>query len=144
MIAVWLTCVKTETAVKYKLFNDFKRIIPLYSEDKSSVFVQRFQRFLKGREEISSRNPLLGNPPVGLFRARCDSLPAGRDRKNNRTAREVTVETRAARLQEMEEMAAEMLATAHKLPPSQERHEILSEIEKMRARIDGLKAKSKT
>jgi hypothetical protein len=51
------------------------------------------------------------------------------------------VETRAARLQVMEEMAAELLATARKLPPSQERHEILKEIGKMRARIAALKAK---
>jgi hypothetical protein len=54
------------------------------------------------------------------------------------------VETRAATLQEMEEMAAEMLATARKLPPSQERHDIIKEIGQIRARIDGLKAKRKS
>jgi hypothetical protein len=48
---------------------------------------------------------------------------------------------RAARLQELEEMAAELLATARKLPPSQERHEIFQEIGKIRAQIDALKAK---
>jgi hypothetical protein len=50
---------------------------------------------------------------------------------------------RAARLQELEEMAKELLATARKLPPSQERHEILQEIGKIRAQINALKAKSK-
>jgi hypothetical protein len=52
-------------------------------------------------------------------------------------------ETRAARLQVMQEMAAELLATARKLPPSQERYEILQEIGKMHAQIDALKAKGK-
>jgi hypothetical protein len=65
-------------------------------------------------------------------------LRAGPDRRQ-----EAKVETRAARLQVMEEMAAELLATARKLPPSQERHEILKEIGKMRAQIDALKAKGK-
>jgi hypothetical protein len=37
----------------------------------------------------------------------------------------------------------ELLATARKLPPSQERHEILQKIGKMRAQIDALKAKGK-
>jgi hypothetical protein len=50
---------------------------------------------------------------------------------------------RAARLHEREEMAAELLATARKLPPSQERHEILQEIGEIRAQIDALKAKGK-
>jgi hypothetical protein len=53
---------------------------------------------------------------------------------------------RAARLrelEEMEEMAAELLATASKLPPSQERHEIFQEIRNIRAQIDSLKAKGK-
>jgi hypothetical protein len=55
-------------------------------------------------------------------------------------------EMRAARLkelEEMEEMAAELLATARKLPASQERHEIFQEIRNIRARIDALKAKGK-
>jgi hypothetical protein len=53
---------------------------------------------------------------------------------------------RAARpkeLKEMEEMAAELLATARKLPPSQERHEIFQEIRNIHERIDALKAKGK-
>ena len=52
-------------------------------------------------------------------------------------------EARLKELEEMEEMAAEMLATARKLPPSQERHEALQEIRNIRARIDELKAKGK-
>jgi hypothetical protein len=68
-----------------------------------------------------------------------EALRAGPDRRQ-----EENVETRAATLQEMEEMAAEMLATARKLPPSQERHDIIKEIGQIRARIDGLKAKGKT
>jgi hypothetical protein len=57
------------------------------------------------------------------------------------------VETRAARLKELEDMAAEaaeMLATARKLPPGRERHDIIREIGQIRARIDWLKAKAKT
>jgi hypothetical protein len=50
---------------------------------------------------------------------------------------------RAARLKEMEEMAGKLLATARKLPPSQERHEVLQEITNIRARIEALKAKGK-
>ena len=53
---------------------------------------------------------------------------------------------RAARLkelEEMEEMAAELLATARKLPPSKERHEIFQEIRNIRAQIDALKAKGR-
>jgi hypothetical protein len=53
------------------------------------------------------------------------------------------VETRAARLQELEDMAAEMLASACKLPPGKERQKFLKEIGKMRAQIDALKAKGK-
>ncbi len=47
-------------------------------------------------------------------------------------------ETRAARLQELEEMAAGLLATA---PPGQDRQEFLQEIAEIRAQIDALKAK---
>ncbi len=50
-------------------------------------------------------------------------------------------ETRAARLQELEEMAAGLLATARKLPPGQDRQEFLQEIAEIRAQIDALKAK---
>jgi hypothetical protein len=51
------------------------------------------------------------------------------------------VETRAARLQVMEEMAAELLATARKLPPGRERHEFLKELGLFRARIAAFIAK---
>jgi hypothetical protein len=50
---------------------------------------------------------------------------------------------RAARLEELEQMAAKLLATARKLPPCPERHEILQEIGRIRAQIDALKAKGK-
>jgi hypothetical protein len=52
-------------------------------------------------------------------------------------------EMRAARLQELEEMATELLTTARKLPLGQERHEFLQEIGEIRAQIDALKAKGK-
>jgi hypothetical protein len=45
---------------------------------------------------------------------------------------------RAAKLQELEEMAAELLATARKLPSGQDRHNALQEIERFRARITAL------
>ena len=65
---------------------------------------------------------------------------------------------RTARLQEleeMEEMGTKLQATAHALPPGQDRHNILQEIGRFRARIvalqgaglqsahQGLKAKEK-
>jgi hypothetical protein len=40
---------------------------------------------------------------------------------------------RAHRLQELEEMAAKLLATARKLPPGPERHGLLKEIGRFRA-----------
>jgi hypothetical protein len=45
---------------------------------------------------------------------------------------------RAARLKELEEMAAKLLETAHKLLSGQERHNALQEIERFRARITAL------
>jgi len=45
---------------------------------------------------------------------------------------------RAAKLQELEEMAAELLATARKLPSGQDRHNALQEIERFQARITAL------
>jgi hypothetical protein len=45
---------------------------------------------------------------------------------------------RAAKLQELEAMAAKLLATARELPPGQERHDILQEIGKFRLRIIAL------
>jgi hypothetical protein len=42
---------------------------------------------------------------------------------------------RAARLKELEEMAAKLLETARKLPSGQDRHNALQEIERFRARI---------
>ena len=46
---------------------------------------------------------------------------------------------RAARLQELEEMAAKLLALARKLPPCQQRHEVIKEIGRFRAQIAALK-----
>jgi hypothetical protein len=45
---------------------------------------------------------------------------------------------RAARLKELEEMAADLLAIARKLLPGQDRHNALQEIARFRARIIGL------
>jgi hypothetical protein len=47
---------------------------------------------------------------------------------------------RAARLQELEEMAAKLLATARDLPSGQDRHNALREIGRFRARIAALEA----
>jgi hypothetical protein len=47
---------------------------------------------------------------------------------------------RAARLQELEEMAAKLLATARELPPGQDHHNALREIGRFRAQIAALKA----
>jgi len=46
---------------------------------------------------------------------------------------------RAARLQELEEMAARLLALARKLPPGQQRHDVIREIGRFRVRIAALK-----
>jgi hypothetical protein len=46
---------------------------------------------------------------------------------------------RAARLQELQEMAEKLLATACELPSGQDRHNALREIERFRARISGLR-----
>ena len=46
---------------------------------------------------------------------------------------------RAARLQELEEMAARLLALARKLPPGQQRHDVVREIGRFRVRIAALK-----
>ena len=45
---------------------------------------------------------------------------------------------KAAKLKELEEMAAKLLETARKLPPGQDRHNALQEIGRLRARIAGL------
>jgi hypothetical protein len=45
----------------------------------------------------------------------------------------------AARLQELEEMAARLLALARKLPPGQRRYDIMQEIGRFRAQIAALK-----
>ena len=45
---------------------------------------------------------------------------------------------RAARLKELEELAAKLLETARKLPSGQDRHNALQEIERFRARITAL------
>ena len=44
----------------------------------------------------------------------------------------------AARLKELEEMAAKLLEAARKLPSEQDRHNALQEIERFRARITAL------
>jgi hypothetical protein len=44
-----------------------------------------------------------------------------------------------ARLQELEEMAASLLATASQLPPGQDRHNALREVGRFRAQIAALK-----
>ena len=45
---------------------------------------------------------------------------------------------RAARLKELEELAAKLLETARKLPSGQDHHNALQEIERFRARITAL------
>ena len=45
---------------------------------------------------------------------------------------------RMQRLQELEEMAAKLLATARKLPPGDERHSMLQEIGRYRSRLMSL------
>ena len=45
----------------------------------------------------------------------------------------------AARLQELEEMAARLLALARELPPGQRRYDIMQEIGRFRVRIAALK-----
>jgi hypothetical protein len=49
-----------------------------------------------------------------------------------------TLQKRAARLQELGEIAAELLATARKLPPGPDRHNMLQEIGRFRAKIAAL------
>jgi hypothetical protein len=49
---------------------------------------------------------------------------------------------RATKLQELEEMASKLLATARKLPPGPDRHEILNEIGRFRAQIATLQGAS--
>jgi hypothetical protein len=46
---------------------------------------------------------------------------------------------RTARLQELEEMAEKLLATARELPPGQEHHNALREIGRFRVQIAALK-----
>ena len=46
---------------------------------------------------------------------------------------------RKARLQELQEMALKLLATARELPPGQDHHNALREIGRFRAQIDALK-----
>jgi hypothetical protein len=45
---------------------------------------------------------------------------------------------RATKLQELEEMATKLLATARKLPPGPDRHNILREIGRFRSQIVSL------
>jgi hypothetical protein len=46
-----------------------------------------------------------------------------------------TLQKRAARLQELEEIGAKLLATARKLPSGSDRHNILQEIGRFRAQL---------
>ncbi len=48
-----------------------------------------------------------------------------------------------AKLQELEELAAKLLATARKLPPGPDRQNALREIERFRVQIAGLTAEAK-
>ena len=64
-------------------------------------------------------------------RFRCDPSP-GRDRAEGEEVRE-------ARLQELEEMAAKLLATARALLPGQDRHNALQEVGRFRTRITALR-----
>ena len=52
-------------------------------------------------------------------------------------------EMSTARLQQLEEMAANLQATVRKLPPGQDRHNALREIGRFRVRITAFKAKGK-
>jgi hypothetical protein len=49
-------------------------------------------------------------------------------------------EMKAASLQELEEMAAKLLATARQLPPGQNRHNALREVGRFRAQIIALQS----
>jgi hypothetical protein len=76
-----------------------------------------------------------------IERARAD-LQAYLDRSSEHQALPATgrawglkEEMRAARLKELEEMAAKLSETARKLPSGQDRHNALQEIERFRARI---------
>ena len=62
-----------------------------------------------------------------------NTLPPGR-------ARDEGEEMRVARLQELEEIAAKLLATARELPSGQDRHNALREIGRFRVRISALQA----
>ena len=62
---------------------------------------------------------------------RCRMPPVGRGRAEGE-------EMRAARLQELQEMAAKLLATARELPPGQEYHNALREIGRFRVQIAAL------
>ena len=46
---------------------------------------------------------------------------------------------REARLQELEEMAEKLLATARELPPGQDRHNAVQEVGRFRTRITALR-----
>jgi hypothetical protein len=55
----------------------------------------------------------------------------------------IPIKSAERRMQDLEAMAAKLLETARKVPPGPERHDILKEIRKFRARIIALKAKEK-
>jgi hypothetical protein len=55
----------------------------------------------------------------------------------------IPIKSAERRMQDLEAMAAKLLETTRKVPPGPERHDILKEIRKFRARIIALKAKGK-
>jgi hypothetical protein len=109
------------------------------------------------------RRDVLHGPYVTKLRMARGNSHAGRLEAANavdqlsRIVRDIEGESEmsTARLQELEKMAAKLLATARKLPPGPDRHNILQEIGRFRAQIaalqgadlrpaqPGLKAKAK-
>jgi hypothetical protein len=46
-------------------------------------------------------------------------------------------------MQDLEKLIVELLAVARKLPPGEERHDILKEVGRLRVRLDALSARLK-
>jgi hypothetical protein len=80
--------------------------------------------------------------PIGVFGFNSLDGIALTERPNDTTDRHHYHEfnvNRAARLQELEEMAAKLIATARELPPGQDHHNALREIERFIEQIAALK-----